>query len=239
MSRDRQPQLRQPVGAQPDAHRVVARAEHADVGDARHALELIDQIDRCVVRQEQSIAAVVRRNECYQNENIVRPFLHGHAVTPHLVGQPRQCELHTVVDVEHRRVDVRADVERRSNRQVAGGGGAGVEVQKMLDAGESLLDRRSHCLGDRLGTRARIARIYDDCRRRDVGILRDRQGRARDQTGDHDDDRDDSREHRTVDEELREHVSWPLRRPPAVARPSALLGRRRRHQDSVSSGCRG
>ena len=40
---DCQSELRQPVGTQPDAHRVVARTEDADVGDAGHALELVEQ----------------------------------------------------------------------------------------------------------------------------------------------------------------------------------------------------
>ena len=59
----RQAELREPIRLQPDAHRVVARAEHLHVADARNAPQLVDDVDRGVVRDEQIVVAAVRRIE--------------------------------------------------------------------------------------------------------------------------------------------------------------------------------
>ncbi len=56
-------QLRQPVGPDPDAHRVVVRAENLDVGRARNALELIEHIQGDVVRGVQVVVTAVGREE--------------------------------------------------------------------------------------------------------------------------------------------------------------------------------
>ena len=186
-----------------------------------------------IVRQEQRIAAVIRRYERDEQQDVVGPLLHDDAVPAHFIGQSRQRKLDAVVDVEHRGVDVRADIEGRGDRQVAGGGGAGVEVQQVLDTGEPLLDRCGNCLRDRLGARARIACVDDDRRRSDVRVLRDRQRDARHEASDHDNDRNDAGQHRSLDKELREHVSSPRRSrlelPSPVQRP--------RRRGAASSGC--
>src|SRR5207249_6119385 len=47
---------------------------------------------------------------------VERALLHDHAVAPHFVGQPRQRDLHAVVDVEHRLVDIGAGLEGHGDR---------------------------------------------------------------------------------------------------------------------------
>ena len=58
-------------------------------------------------------------------------------------------------------------------------GGVGGHVEHVLDAVDLLLERRRDGFGDRLRVSARIGGAHDDGRRRDLGILRDRQARGR------------------------------------------------------------
>ena len=113
---------------EPDAHRVVARAEDGDVGDAGQALELVDDVERGVVREEQRVALVVGRDQRHHQQDVERALLHDHAVAAHLVGQARQRELHAVVDLEDRGVDVGAGLEGRGDLQVAVRGRGRAEV---------------------------------------------------------------------------------------------------------------
>ena len=57
----RQLQLRQPIRPQPDPHRVVLGAEDLNVGRARQTLQLIEHVQRHVVRREQIVEAAVGR----------------------------------------------------------------------------------------------------------------------------------------------------------------------------------
>ena len=59
----RQAELREPIRLQPDADRIVARAEHLHVAHARNAAQLVDDVQRRVVRDEQLVVAAVRRVE--------------------------------------------------------------------------------------------------------------------------------------------------------------------------------
>ena len=99
---------------------------------------------------------------------------------------------------------------------------ARAEVDQVLDAGELLLDRRGDGLRERLGARARIARGDRDRRRRDLGILRDRQDDyRRDEAREHDDDREHAREDRALDEEVREHGASAFQLPASGAAAAA------------------
>ena len=48
------------VGIEPDAHRILAGAEHIDVADARQSRQFILEIDRGVISQIEAVVAVVR-----------------------------------------------------------------------------------------------------------------------------------------------------------------------------------
>ena len=117
----RDAELRHLVRVQPDAHRVVARAEYRHVGQAGQALELVDDVDRAVVGQEQRVARIVRRGQDHHVQDVDRALLHDDAVAPHFVGQARQRDLHAVVDLEHGLVDVGAGLEGRGDGQRAVG----------------------------------------------------------------------------------------------------------------------
>ena len=61
--RDGDAHLRQPVGPDPEADGVLARAENRDAGDARHARHLVVDVDVGVVGQEDAVVGVARRIE--------------------------------------------------------------------------------------------------------------------------------------------------------------------------------
>ena len=74
----------------------------------------------------------------------------------------------------------------------------------MPDAADLLLDRRGHGLGDGLGIGARILGANHDGRRRDLGILGDRQAQIGNGADQHDDDRYHRGKDGAIDEEVRE-----------------------------------
>jgi hypothetical protein len=76
-------------------------------------------------------------------------------------------------------------------------------VDHVLDAVDLLLDRRHDGRGDHLRACARILARHVDDGRRDLRILGNRKPRKRHAANDHEYDRNDRCENRTVDEEMR------------------------------------
>ena len=89
-------------------------------------------------------------------------------------------------------------------REAAVGGRVRRHVEHVLDAVDLLLDRSDHGGGDDLGAGAGILALHVDDRRRDLGILRDRQAEERHAAENDEHDRDDRGEDRPVDEEVRD-----------------------------------
>src|ERR1051325_9536944 len=67
--RGREPQVRQPVGSQPDAHAVIRAAQQVDLSYAGNAQNLIAQIDAAVIDQKIGVIAVLRRIDGNQHQN--------------------------------------------------------------------------------------------------------------------------------------------------------------------------
>ncbi len=99
----------QPVGSHPGAHRIVLRPPQRRVADAGGALDLIEQIDRDVIGEEQRIVGVLRRIDRDDAEQRRRFLLDRHALALHLRRELRQRDLHAIVDID--RVDVRIGSE--------------------------------------------------------------------------------------------------------------------------------
>ena len=90
-------------------------------------------------------------------------------------------------------------------------------VEHALDAVDRLLERRRDRGLDCLRVGAGVERGDGDLRRRQLGILRDRQRRNRDRAGEDDDQRADRREDRPADEGVDEHRSTAALHRRAVA----------------------
>ena len=86
-----------------------------------------------------------------------------------------------------------------------------IHVEHVLDAVDFLLERRRDRVADHLGGGAGIAGGDDNRRRRDLGVLRDRQGEIGRRADNDDKDRQNAREDRPVDKEVRHvHCGCPL-----------------------------
>ena len=71
----------QAIGIEPDAHRIVAAAEHGDRADAVDAVQHVDDADVGVVGDEQRVARFVRRVEMHDHHQVGRALA---TVTPML-----------------------------------------------------------------------------------------------------------------------------------------------------------
>ena len=139
-----------------------------------------------------------------------------------------QRGLHAVVDVD--RVDVGIAAEQKADGQGVAAVIAArrLHVDHLVDADDLRLDRLGDARFDDRGGSAGIGGGHLHLRRHDVGKLRDRNARQRQQAGDRDDDRDDDREPRAIDERSpRSLACFPACAEVGLAAPLAgLLGLR-------------
>ena len=192
------------LGIEPDAHRVVAGAEHARVADAVDSRELVADVQRRVVGEVEHVVTLVRRGEVHDQREIRRRLVGRDAEPLGDLGQLRQRLRDAVLHLHLRLVEVGAQRESDGERHDAVGRRLRRRVQHVLDAVDGLLERRRDRFRDDLAVRARIRRVHDDGRRHDFRILADRQQPQRQSACDEDDRRQHGGEDRPPDEELRE-----------------------------------
>ncbi len=198
-------ELRHAVGAQPDPHRDVGQAEHRGAVRARHALQLVEHVQVGVVVDIGGVVALVGRVDRDHHHDAGRLLVHHQPLLRHHLRQLRHGLAQLVLHVDLVDVRVAARLEHDHDLGVAAGGAGRVVVQQVVHAVQLRLDRRGDVVGDHLGGRAGIARVDGDLRRRHVRVLLDRRDGHRHRARQHDQDRDDRREDRPVDEEVGEH----------------------------------
>ena len=136
-------------------------------------------------------------------------------ITPsvaHFLRHPRQRAVHAVLHQHLGRVRVGADLEGHRQPHLAVAAALGRHVEHVLHAVDLLLERRGHGVGDGLRAGAGIVGDDEDGRRRDLGILGDRQREQRNRAQQHDQDGQHRREDRPADEEVGEfHGRVPVR----------------------------
>ena len=167
----------QAVGIEPDPHRIVAAAEHDDRADAVDAGQRVLDLERGVVGDEQRVARLVGRQHVHDHHQVGRGLGDGDADVAHVGRQARQRGRDAVLHLHLRDIEVGAEIEGHADREAAVAVRVRRHVEHVLDAVDLLLDRRHHGRGDHLGAGAGILARYVDDRRRDLGILRDRQAR--------------------------------------------------------------
>ncbi len=190
------------IGVQPDAHRVLG-AEILNAAHARDAAQRVLHLGRHEVGDVQggvTVGGVIHGDD--QQEVGLR-LGDRHAQLLHLAGQLRYRLLHLVLDLHLGDVRIGARRESGDDRNRAVGIGLGREIQKIIQAGELLLDHLGHGILHGRGIGAGIEGIHRHRRWRDGGILLHRQGEGRNGACQHDDDGDDPGEDRPVDEEAR------------------------------------
>jgi len=193
------------VGIEPDAHRILAGAEHQDVADAGQARNLVLELDGRVVAQVEAVVAGVGRGQRHDLQDRGRLLLHGDALRLHRLRQRRQRGRHAVLHQHLREIEIGADLERHRQGVAAVGAGVGLHVDHAFHAVHLLLDRQRHGVDHRAGARTRVARRDLHGRRHDFGILRDRQREQGDAADHQHQDRQDVGENRPLDEEFRDH----------------------------------
>ena len=129
------------------------------------------------------------------------------ALALHLLGQQGCGELGAVLDVDG--VDVRIGAEREGDREgVAAVRAAGrLVIDRVVDAVDLLLDRLSDGCLHHLGVGAGIKRGQRDLRRHDVRELGHRNSSDGEEAGERNDNRNDKRQPRPVDENVGDHLA--------------------------------
>ena len=204
------PRLKQ-VRVEPYTHRVLPGAEHRNVPHSIEATKLVLDVDHGVVRQKQAVEAAVGRAQIDEFEDRGRFLFRRHALELHFLRQRRQGDGHAVLHEDLRQIGIRADGEGDDQSIGAVVGVRRLHVEHVLDAVDLLLDRQGDGIDDGAGAGARVARRDLHGRRHDVGILRARQLKERDEPDEHDDQRKDVGQHRPFDEEARDRACAAFR----------------------------
>ncbi len=160
---------------EPDAHRIVARAQHLHVAHAVDARQHVLDLQGRVVGDVELVARSVRRAQMDHHHQVRRILAHRDAEPPHFLRQPRLGHGDAVLHQHLGDVEVGAEREGYGERQLP----SLVACDDMYSMFSTPLISCSSGVGDRLryhlGGGAGIAGAARDRRRRDLGILRDRQ----------------------------------------------------------------
>ena len=149
-------ELRQPLGIEPDAHRVAPLAEDDDLADARQPLERVDHVDQRVVREEERVARAVRREQVRHQRELRRLLAHRDAEAPHLLRQPRLGHRHAVVHVDGGDVGVAAELEGDGQVHLPVVRAGGRHVEHAFGAVDLFFDRQRDGALDHVGAGAGV-----------------------------------------------------------------------------------
>ena len=199
---DRDAEARERVRSHPETHCVLAGAEDGYLADTRHAAHRIVDVDVCVIGEKRRVISSLGRIKGEQRQRARGRF----ANRDTLVADVKR-ELRFGLKVTHLREDlvgvcVCADVEIDPQPHESATGVDGGHVEHVVDALHLLLDRRCHRLLDGFGIGADVGRLQKDFRRRELGILSDRQPHDRNDADDHQQDGNDDRNDRVVHEKF-------------------------------------
>ena len=190
------------IGIDPDAHRVVAGAEELHGASAGNARQDILHLKRRKVTEIDFVITPVGGKQMNHHREIRRLLGRGDAEAADFFRQLRQGLRDTVLHLDLRVVDVRAELEGDGERHDAIARRLREHVEGVLNAVDGLLQRRGDGLGDRLGIRARVIRHHDNGRRDNFRILADRQSKHRDGAEQEDDYREHAGENRPANKEV-------------------------------------
>ena len=132
----------QPIGIEPDAHRIVAAAEHGDRADAVDARQRVGDLERGVVGDEQAVARLVGRIEVHDHHQVGRALGHRDADVAHVGGKSRLRDRDAILHLHLRDVEIGAEIEGDRDGEAAVRRRIRRHVDHVLDAVDLLLDRR-------------------------------------------------------------------------------------------------
>ena len=184
----------------PNSHAVIGAADDLGVADSRDPCYGVDDHRVGIVVDGQFVERCVRREEADGEQKIRRARAHRDTLLRHRGRQPRQRQLHPVLNVDLGYVRIGADLERDAQRVGAGVRRGRRHVEHVLDSVHRRLQRRADSIGDFFGARPRKG--CRDCNgwRGDLGILRHRDKQYRKGAGQGRHQGDDDRQPRPSDE---------------------------------------
>jgi len=200
--RDRDVQLGQLVGLDPQPHRILAGTEDGDAGDSLDPRHLVIDIDIGIVGEEDVVVGAVRRVEREHDQRRRGRLGDSDAVVAHVRRQLRLGLAFAHLGEQLVGVGVGAQCEVDVQRGLAVIGIDRIHVVHVVDAGHLLLDRGGHRLFDGQRVGAGVGAADLNLWRNDVWELGGRQPGHGDQTDDGHQDRDDHGHDRPIDEEL-------------------------------------
>ena len=195
----------EPGRVQPDAHRVL-RAEQRVVAHARGAAQWILHVGGEEVGDGLAIHLPVTGDEGDDHQEVRGPLHDADPLLLHLYRKLGCGQGELVLDLHLRDVRVGALLEGERDLHASVLVAGGREVPQAVEPAELLLDDLDDRVLHGLGGGSGGGHADRDLRRRDAGVLRDRQRGDGERARQHDDDRDDPGEDRAVDEEV-DHVS--------------------------------
>ncbi len=195
------------VRIQPDPHRVIG-AEQVRGADTVDALDGVQHVGGDEMVELRGIRAAGTGAQRDHGQEAGARLVDLQALLIHFCGQERLRQRGAVLRLHFGYVGVGAGGEGQGDLRLAEAR-LGGEVEKVVDAGELLLDHLRDGGFHRARVRAGVAGIDLDLRRRDIGIRVTRQPRQGDSTQQHDEQGDDPGEDRPVDEELRHAQRLP------------------------------
>ena len=197
----RQPQFGEFVRASPDAHGIVALADDGRASHTRHAAQLVHYIDGGVVTQVNLVVAIARRVDAHHRHHVGRLLLDGHPVSRHFRRQIALGGLYAVLHVHRSQVQAGSDLKSAGQAVAAVVGALRRHVEHFVGAIHLLFQRN----GDRLFHHGRIGAAIDGFHghrgRRDLGVLRDWERDHRQRSGNEDNERENDRQDRAMNEE--------------------------------------
>ena len=204
--RGRQAQGDDAVHVEPDAHGVIEPPEQRRVPHPRRAREAVEHVDGDVIADEQRRVLAFLAVDLEEFQDRGGALADRDALALHLGGQAGESGLHAVVDVDGVDVGVGAKLERDAKAVAAIVGAVRFHVDHAVDADDLRFQRLRDGLLDDGGGGARIAGRDRHLRRHDVGELRQRNPLIRQHPRQRQQDRDDDRQPRPVDEDRGDHA---------------------------------
>ena len=171
----REAALRDLLGVQPHAHRIVAAAKDLHLAHAANAGEPVLHVEHGVVAQVVDVVAVVGRDQVHHHGQVRRALDGGDAQAAHLFRQAWLGLRDTVLHQLLRLVRVGAQLEGHGQRHHTVGRGLAAHVEHAFHTVDGFLQRRGHGLGDHLGVGAWVLGAHHHRRRRDLGVFGDGQ----------------------------------------------------------------
>ncbi len=194
---------------EPDPHAILLPAERADLADAGQAGQFLQHVEGGVVAQVELVELAGWTVHGDREQDVRRLLPSRDARLFDHVRQSGHRQGHAVLHEDLGHVQVHVVLEGHVQAVLAVVGALRGHVHHALDAVDLLFDRRRDRLRDVLGAGAGEAAHDRDARRRNLWVHRQRQVEQRHGARQRDDDGQDRREDRPIDEKSRDHIRHP------------------------------